>query len=57
VRREADCFLDFNVALHQAGNGTAEHYATVALAIRYVAELRATPPAPAPPASARRPSR
>jgi hypothetical protein len=57
VRREADCFLDFNVALHKAGNGTAKHYATVALAIRYVAELRATPGAPAPLASARRPSR
>jgi hypothetical protein len=58
-RAQADCFLDFNVALHEikAGNGTAEHYATVALGVRYVAELRATPRVPAPLASARRPSR
>jgi hypothetical protein len=59
AEQQADCFMHFNVALREikAGKGRAEDYATVALAIRYVAELRATPGAPAPLASARRPSR
>jgi hypothetical protein len=55
--QQVDGCLDFNRALRaiKNGKGQPEDYEDAVLAARYVAELRATPPAPL--ASARRPSR